>query len=194
MMRSYDSYRALVVLAIILAHMTGTLTVRVSGNKTKRQSGESSSSALILSLSFFAFFSLSSFPLHCMSVLLFLVQENDPRHLRHVRMPHITPPSSCHLLLPPSWYPLLDADALSDSSSAFLVRAISFLHSTFLDIYICYIYMLYLFSNTMCIFYFYFYTFYFPLLSLFHSLVFFTRCFLNCSTFSLFFPHFLVEF
>lgn len=54
MMRSYDGYRALVVLATILAHMTGTLTVRITGNKqtNKRSSGESSS-ALILSLSLF---------------------------------------------------------------------------------------------------------------------------------------------
>lgn len=56
-MRSYDGYRALFVLATILAHMTGTLTVRVTNNKqtSKRSNGESSS-ALILFFRILFFF------------------------------------------------------------------------------------------------------------------------------------------
>lgn len=140
-MRSYDGYRALIVLATILAHMTGTLTVHVAGNKTKRQSGESSSSAPILSLSFSASYSLSPFPLHCTSV------SPLPRRARKRSLPpssgsHAARSASfifsSHLFLPPSpssWCGRI----MSDSSSAFLMRAIPFLHSTFFPWYTYYI-------------------------------------------------------
>lgn len=119
--------------------------------------------------------------------LLFLVvQENDPYHLRQVHMPRVPPPSSspatCFFLL----RPLLDADASCriHHPRSLCVRSLFYTLLFFLDIHIT--------SNTTCIFYFYFYTFYFPLLSLFHSLVFPIPCFLNCfisslSFFALFF-------
>lgn len=99
-MRSYDSYRALVVLATILAHMTGTLTVRVTGNKTKRHSGESSSSALILSI--FLFPRLISFSVSVTSYVCSSLSHTRKRSLPPSSRPRVTPPSSYHLFLPPS--------------------------------------------------------------------------------------------
>lgn len=146
-MRSYDGYRALFVLATILAHMTGTLTVRVTNNKqtSKRSSGESSSSALIL-----FFHILFSFRFR-MSVLLFrCTRKSLPPSSRSRAALRLFHRATCFFLLP-----LLRADALSYLSSAFLVRVILFLHSSFLET-----------SNTL----FYFYFFYFLLFSFSHLL------------------------
>lgn len=55
-MRSYDSYRAFVVLATILAHMTGTLTVHVTSNKqtSKRNNDQSTAADQSASSSFWS--------------------------------------------------------------------------------------------------------------------------------------------
>lgn len=169
-MRSYDGYRALIVLATILVHMSGTLSVRV-GNKTKRQSGESSSSAPILSLFLFSVFLFSFSVSVTLYVCVFLVvRENDPYHLRQVRMSRVAPPSSspatCFFLL----RPLLALFLMRRINVGFIIRVPCACDPFFTLYFFSLIYILHLI--TTCIFYFYFYTFYFPLLSLFHSLVF----------------------